>query len=217
MINKKILLNEQINRIKMLIGLNEDIISIPDSTQMLITSRRYENLTEQTYSSATNNLMVFQNILNKEKRKWNEFNDVIRPKIEMMGKKFFPANEMASKNPKFKNSMEYRVLKDKEDAYAHQLASAVLASMFGSIFAKMVGKANEIKGAFRIFFKGAPGRGIKKFQTFSSGWDEDNANNEIGVEIAMKYPNKDLEFYSTEVIKNINSNNYYDSTGNKKS
>lgn len=148
---------------------------------------------------------------------FSTFVDDIRPRIEEMGKKLYPANDMVAKDPKLKTTPQYRDLKDKEDAYDHQLASAMAASMFGPSFSDIIGKANEIKGGLRMFFKGSPSKGVGKFEQFTSGWDEDNANNQIGIEIAKKFPNKDLQFYSNEVVKNINQKNYYDSTGKKKS
>ena len=156
-------------------------------------------------------LQVYEN-----KEKLNHFINKIRPEIEERAKRLFPANDLVKKDPNFKNSPKYRELKDKEDAYAHQLASAMAASIFGEISAAVIGQANEIKGALRIFFKGAPNKGIGRFEKFSSGWDEDNANNMIGIQIAQKYPNKNLDFYSQMVLKNIQSNNYFDSTGKKK-
>jgi len=151
----------------------------------------------------------------KNLAKIEKFNSV-RPQIEEKGKKLFPANEMVKKNPEFKKTPEYRDLKDKEDAFDHQLASAFASSLFGPDLSKVIGYANEIKGGARMFFKGGSSQGIEKFKKFTSGWTEDNANNAIGVQIGNLYPYKDLEFYSPQVLKNIESGNYYDSTGKKK-
>lgn len=148
-------------------------------------------------------------------KKFENFLEVIMPDIENRGKKLFPANELATKNPNFKKTIEYRTLKDKEDAFAHQLSSAVLTSILGIGFANIIGMANEIKGGLRIFFKGLPSKGIGRFEEITSGWNEDNANNTIGVEIAKKYPNKDINFYQEQVLNNINSKHYFDSTGQK--
>ena len=148
-------------------------------------------------------------------KKFENFLEVIRPDIENRGKKLFPANDLAGKNPNFKKTIEYRTLKDKEDAFDHQLSSAVLTSLLGIGLADTIGVANEIKGGLRIFFKGLPSKGIGRFEEITSGWNEDNANNSIGVEIAKKYPNKDINFYQGQVLNNINSKNYFDSTGKK--
>lgn len=147
------------------------------------------------------------------KQKWDEFTDRIRPKIESDAKKLYPANDMVKKNPQLKNDPKYRILKDKEDAYCHQLASAMTTRLFGESLSTLIGYGNEIKGGLRIFFRGNPSRGIPKYSTFSSGYKEDVGNNKIGNEIAKKYPNQSIEFYSLQIQKNISYNNYYDSTG----
>lgn len=189
--------------------------------KILITQSQYNTLLEQNSGLKSELLKMFStsgilDIYRKIER-FSYFVDDIRPRIEEMGKKLYPANDMVAKNPKMKNTPEYRELKDKEDAYDHQLASAMAASMLGPNLSDIIGNANEIKGGLRMFFKGSPSKGIGKFEQFTSGWDEDNANNQIGIEIAKKFPNKDLQFYSNEVVKNINQKNYYDSTGKKKS
>lgn len=148
--------------------------------------------------------------------KFKYFVDEITPRIEKMAKMLYPANDIVKKDQNLKSSPQYRELKDKEDAYAHQLASAVAASIFGPVISDLIGKANEIKGGLRMFFKGAPSKGIEKYEQFTSGWKEDNLNNSIGIELGKKYPNRDMYFFSNLVVKNIENKNYYDSTGNKK-
>ncbi len=189
--------------------------------KILLRQSQYNTLLEQDLSLNSKLLKMFstsgvEDVYHKIES-FSYFVDNIKPRIEEMGKKLYPANDMVAKNPKFKNTPEYRELKDKEDAYAHQLASAMAGSMFGPSLADMIGKANEVKGGLRMFFKGSSSKGVGKFEQFTSGWDEDNANNQVGIEIAKKFPNKDLQFYSDEVVKNINQKNYYDSTGKKKS
>lgn len=185
--------------------------------KIILSEKQYFLLSEQLVHLSPINSLPLIAKLKDDKDNWDYFTNVVRPEIEKRGQKLFPANEMVVKNPKFKLTPEYRELKDKEDAYDHQLASAMVASMFGSIIGSMIGQANEIKGALRIFFKGAPSKGVGRFEKFSSGWDEDNANNSIGISLAQKYPKKTLDFYSQEVLKNIQSKNYFDSTGKKKS
>lgn len=160
-------------------------------------------------------LLDVNSIIQKNLPKIEKFNSV-RPQIEEMGKKFFPANEMAKRNPEFKKTPEYREMKDKEDAFDHQLASAFASNLFGPDLAGLIGYANEIRGGGRMFFKGSSSQGIEKFKKFTSGWVEDTANNAIGIEIGKIYPYKNLEFYSQQVLKNMESGNYYDSTGKKK-
>ena len=186
--------------------------------RIIILEEQYNRLKEQISLSTI--IPKGREIVNKGMEivnKVNSYVDNIKPDIESRGKKLFPANDMVAKNPNFKNTLQYRELKDKEDAYDHQLASAVAASMFGSELSDIIGKANEVRGGLRMFFKGSSSKGIDKFEQFTSGWDEDNNNNKIGIEIATRYPNKDINFYSNEVVKNIQLGNYYDSTGKKKS
>jgi hypothetical protein len=180
------------------------IIKLTESDLEKIVTRV---LSEQTTAPKETTSMVYKPYLNFVK-----FSNEVRPKIEEMATKLFPANKM---DKQFKNQLEYRNLKDKEDAYCHQLASAMASSMFGNNIASLIGLANEWYGGLRIFFKGNPGKNIPKFSTFSSGYSEDMGNNNLGVEIAKKYPNKNLEFYSNEVLKNIKNNNFYDSTAKK--
>ena len=186
----------------------------------IITEEQYSILKEQNlivrYLDSKGGIPRMSKLIADKYSKLIHFVDVTRPQIEEMGKKIYPANEMASKNPKLKNTPEYRELKDKEDAYDHQLASAIASSIFGPEFSELLGKANEIKGGLRMFFKGSPSKGIDKFEQFTSGWEEDNANNQIGIELGKKYPNKNIQFFSDLVVKNIENKNYYDSTGKKK-
>jgi hypothetical protein len=187
--------------------------------KIVITESQYLKLNEQTSLMSRLNLDAVtksSSIIGNTAKNINLFVNEIRPDIENRAKKLFPANDMVIKNPNFKKTPQYRELKDKEDAYAHQLASAMGTSLFGAQFSNLIGKANEVKGGLRMFFKGSPSKNIGKYEQFTSGWDEDNKNNEIGIELGKKFLNKDINFYSTEVVKNIQSGNYYDSTGIKK-
>jgi len=181
--------------------------------RIILLEEQYNRLKEQRSLTS----LIIPTISAELVDKVNNYVDDIRPDIESRGKKLFPANDMVVKNSNFKNTPQYRELKDKEDAYDHQLASAVAASMFGPKLSDIIGKANEVRGGLRMFFKGSSSKGIGKFEQFTSGWEEDNNNNRIGIEIGKRYPNKDINFYSNEVVKNIQSGNYYDSTGKKKS
>ena len=184
--------------------------------RIIILEEQYNRLKEQiSLSTLTPKVMGVEVVELVDKV--NNYVDNVRPDIESRGKKLFPVNDMVVKNPNFKNTPQYRELKDKEDAYDHQLASAVAASMFGPQLSDIIGKANEVRGGLRMFFKGSSSKGVGKFEQFTSGWEEDNNNNRIGIEIGKRYPNKDINFYSNEVMKNIQSGNYYDSTGKKKS
>lgn len=189
--------------------------------KIIITEKQYSLIKEQfpqeKMASVLGGLGTFGVFVSKNIDQMDKFANEIRPEIERKGMQLFPANDMVKKDPKLRSTPEYRELKDKEDAYDHQLASALATSMFGPTFADLIGKANEIKGGLRMFLRGSSKQNIGKFEKFTSGWDEDNANNEIGIELGTKYPNRDIEFYSQQVIKNINSKNYYDSTGKKKS
>lgn len=182
----------------------------------IITETQHQRLKEQILNDKLTPLHLASWIASMSE-KFGYFVDRIKPDVERRAKNNFPTNEKVSKDPNFKKTPEYRELKDKEDAFAHQLASAVATSMFGSEFSDILGKLNEIKGGLRMFLKGSPSKGIERFEQFTSGWTEDNENNKIGIEIGEKYPNRNLDFYSNEVLKNIQVKNYYDSTGRKKS
>lgn len=182
----------------------------------IITEQQYVRIIEQE-DSIFKNLGGMGTLAYDLTKKIANFANEIRPKIEDLGKKFFPANDMVKKDPKFKTTPQYRELKDQEDAYCHQLASAMATAIFGPISANIIGKANEIKGGLRMFFKGSAAKGIGKYEKFTSGWEEDDANNQVGIELATKFPKKDLNFYSQQVLQNIKTKNYFDSTGNKKS
>jgi hypothetical protein len=187
--------------------------------EILITENQYKLLKEQNLFAraleSRDGIQTLVKLIVNGIDKITNYVEVIRPKIENMGKKLFPANEMILKNPKLKGTKEYRELKDKEDAFDHQLASAVASSMFGPQFSEILGYANEIKGGLRMFFKGSKSQNIGRFEQFTSGWAEDNANNKIGIELGKQHRNKSLEELSRIVVGNINSGNYYDSTGKK--
>ena len=104
----------------------------------IITEEQYSILKEQNlivrYLDSKGGIPRMSKLIADQYSKLIHFVDVTRPQIEEMGKKIYPANEMASKNPKLKNTPEYRELKDKEDAYDHQLASAIASSIFGPEF-----------------------------------------------------------------------------------
>ena len=148
--------------------------------------------------------------------KFTTFKDKVRPRILDEMKEIYPAIMMAKQNPSFKNTPEYHDLKEKGDAYRHQVASAVLTTLFGPLFADILGKSHEIKGGWEMFKLGDETKGIGKYQSFDSGWSQDNLNNNIGIKMAQQYPGKNWRFYSDLAVKNINSKNYYDTEGNKK-
>lgn len=149
------------------------------------------------------------------KEKWNTFSTEIRPKIEANAENFFPANKKARKNPKYKGTSEWRKLKDKEDAFGHQLASAMAVKLFGEGGANLIGIANEINGGIKVFQKGNSSRNIPKYSSFCSGCVEDEANNKLGREIAVKSPNQSFEYYQQQVLNNIKTGNYYNHKGEK--
>lgn len=146
---------------------------------------------------------------------WNTFSTEIRPKIEANAENLFPANRKAKKNPKYKGTPEWRKLKDKEDAFGHQLASAMAVKLFGEGGANLIGIANEVNGGIKVFRKGNSARNIPKYSSFCSGCVEDEANNKLGREIAIKSPNQSFEFYQQQVLNNIKTGNYYNHKGEK--
>ena len=105
------------------------------------------------------------------------------------------------------NPMSYQNMKDKEDAFCHQTASAYATSLFGENIAYIIGQMNELRGGFRIFFKG--GKNTPKYTKFSSGYQMDTSNNNIGIKLAKQYPKKTLDEYMRLVNKNINNGIYY--------
>lgn len=143
-------------------------------------------------------------------KKWEDFSNNVRPRIEKVAKELYNADSI-----KDKTNVEYKKIKDKEDAFCHQLASAISTNTFGAGISDIIGKLNELKGGMRIFFKGNKGRNISPYSTFSSGYTEDIANNNLGIEIGKKFPNNSFEFYQKKVSENINSGNYFDSSGKK--
>lgn len=163
-------------------------------------SKNLHNLLVEQYT--INNILVKFGITNE---KWIIFTNTIRPKIEQTAKELFPTPDKSDPN--------YRTTKDKEDAFCHQLASAIATQMFGDKISTVIGFANELKGGLRIFLKGNSGRGIKKYSTLSSGFGEDVGNNRIGVNLGKQTGSQNLQYYSREVVKNIQNGNYYDSTG----
>jgi hypothetical protein len=167
----------------------------------------------QLGSIAKNTVKV---IVGSSVSKFNNFKDKVRPLILDKMKEIYPAIMMAKQTPSFKNTPEYHDLKEKGDAYRHQVASAVLTTLFGPTFADILGKAHEIKGGWEMFKLGDETKGIGKYQSIDSGWSQDNANNNIGIKMAQQYPGKDWKFYSNLAVRNINSKNYYDTEGNKK-
>jgi hypothetical protein len=98
-------------------------------------------------------------------------------------------------------------MKDKEDAFCHQTASAYATSLFGESISYIIGQMNELKGAFRIFFKG--GKNTPKYTKFNSGYQTDTNNNNLGIKLAEQFPKKTLEDYMSLVQKNINNSVYY--------
>ena len=123
-----------------------------------------------------------------------------REKIETKAKLLYnPAN--------INNKMPYQKMKDREDAFCHQTASAYATNLFGESISYIIGQMNELKGAFRIFLKG--GKNTPKYTKFNSGYEMDTNNNNLGIKLAKQFPNKTLEDYMSLVQKNINNGVYY--------
>ena len=163
------------------------------------SNERLENrlLNEQSVIGAPNYGMIDSGINNENLV--GKFLDS-REKIETKSKLLY--------NPEnLNNKMSYQNMKDKEDAFCHQTASAYATSLFGESIAYIIGQMNELKGAFRIFLKG--GKNTPKYTKFNSGYETDTNNNNLGIKLAEQFPKKTLEDYMSLVQKNINNGVYY--------
>jgi hypothetical protein len=102
---------------------------------------------------------------------------------------------------------DYQKMKEKEDAFCHQSASAYATELFGEDISYIIGQMNELKGAFRVFFKGT--NTTPRFQKFDSGYEMDTNNNNLGIELSKKFPGKTLQQYMELVKQNIEKGLYY--------
>lgn len=90
------------------------------------------------------------------------------------------------------------------DPYRHMLASAIMMKNFGigitELFAYMV----EIGGAIRGAFKSG---------VWDSGWEQDMANNRVGMSLGFKYSEISDEQLALKVKEKIDNNDYFDIDG----
>ena len=105
------------------------------------------------------------------------------------------------------------------DAHRHILASAYFANKLGRGRAKTIGSSHEIKGAISSFLNpgGARRSGLHSAGSKAdAGWAMDHANNEIGYDLAKKYPGETLDSYNRIVEKIVQDGDFFVEDGKTK-
>ena len=154
----------------------------------------------QAIEEANKKVLNEQSLMDKLMNQKDKVGDFLNARHQIE-KKAYQIYDTITPNPKIK-----------EDAFAHQTASAYAQSLFGTSITELLGFLNEVQGGLRMFFRGTSV--TPKYTRYTSDYTMDMKNNAEGIKIAQDNPNKTLDEYYKLVQDNIDSGNYYDKAGN---